>query len=662
MKHGDHDTVSDRSEPQRALHRMEQQNQALSILNELALDQSGTDEEKIRTALIRGADFLGLPVAILSEITGEAYLVRATNVPESADLYPGQLFSLGQTYCSILLRQQGCLAIHHMSQSPYRNHPCYRAFGLEAYIAAPVIIQGRTFGTLNFSSPDPRPHPFTDTEITFVTLLTKWLASLLEGQITARTLTKLVRQAPGMLYQYRQWPDGRSAFPYTSPGIRDIYGCSPEEVAEDASRVFERIHPDDLPAVAESIQTSSTHLSTWQHQYRVRSDRGWRWVEGRATPEKLADNSIIWHGYITDIDDKKRTQLALQESEAQLRRLFELSPIGIALNDLHTGAFLAVNDALLAPTGYHREQFLGLHPSALMAGDFPAFRSQVMRELNDTGRFGPYELTITRHDRSHYPALVQGLVIKGDAGQTLIWTLVEDISERKKVERMKNEFISSVSHELRTPLTSIAGSLGLIASGALGQLPDKVAQMVQIAARNSDQLKHLINDLLDMEKLVSGRIRMSIEPAPLFPVLAEALEQLRTYAMDREVSLALAPDHPDRRAAFDRHRLQQAVMNLLSNAIKFSPRQARVDIRIRPRPGHLRVEVSDRGPGIPSSFHPQLFEKFAQADSSTTRDQRGTGLGLAITREIMTQMGGEVGFRTRVGQGSTFWLDIPRAP
>lgn len=420
-----------------------------------------------------------------------------------------------------------------MSQSPYRNHPCYRAFGLEAYIAAPVIIQGRTFGTLNFSSPDPRPHPFTDTEITFVTLLTKWLASLLEGQITARTLTKLVRQAPGMLYQYRQWPDGRSAFPYTSPGIRDIYGCSPEEVAEDASRVFERIHPDDLPAVAESIQTSSTHLSTWQHQYRVRSDRGWRWVEGRATPEKLADNSIIWHGYITDIDDKKRTQLALQESEAQLRRLFELSPIGIALNDLHTGAFLAVNDALLAPTGYHREQFLGLHPSALMAGDFPAFRSQVMRELNDTGRFGPYELTITRHDRSHYPALVQGLVIKGDAGQTLIWTLVEDISERKKVERMKNEFISSVSHELRTPLTSIAGSLGLIASGALGQLPDKVAQMVQIAARNSDQLKHLINDLLDMEKLVSGRIRMSIEPAPLFPVLAEAVEQLRTYAMDR---------------------------------------------------------------------------------------------------------------------------------
>ena len=186
--------------------------------------------------------------------------------------------------------------------------------------------------------------------------------------------------------------------------------------------------------------------------------------------------------------------------------------------------------------------------------------------------------------------------------------------------------------------------------------------MVQIAARNSDQLKHLINDLLDMEKLVSGRIRMSIEPAPLFPVLAEAVEQLRTYAMDREVSLALAPDHPDRRAAFDRHRLQQAVMNLLSNAIKFSPRQARVDIRIRPRPGHLRVEVSDRGPGIPSSFHPQLFEKFAQADSSTTRDQRGTGLGLAITREIMTQMGGEVGFRTRVGQGSTFWLDIPRAP
>ena len=139
-------------------------------------------------------------------------------------------------------------------------------------------------------------------------------------------LTKLVEQTPGMLYQYQQWPDGRVSFPYTSPGITDIYGVTAEEAHEDASICFTKIHPDDLPKVAASIERSEESLTLWHSHYRVTDGKsGWRWVEGKSSPERMPDGSTMWHGYIADIDEAKQTELALQESEVQLRRLYELS-------------------------------------------------------------------------------------------------------------------------------------------------------------------------------------------------------------------------------------------------------------------------------------------------------------------------------------------------
>ncbi|MEP6125308.1 MAG: PAS domain S-box protein, partial [Marinobacter sp.] len=339
-------------------------------------------------------------------------------------------------------------------------------------------------------------------------------------------------------------------------------------VAEDASPCFGQMHPDDVAAVSDSIAVSARNLGVWQEQYRVRNEGSWRWIEGRATPELLADDSIMWHGYIADIDDKKKIQLALQESEDQLRHLFELSPIGIALNDYHSTAFLDVNQALLTPTGYKREDLMALNLSDLLAGGVETVRDQAMTELETTGRFGPFEQDIVRRDGSMYPAVIQGMRITSASGRDLVWSLIEDISERKKVERMKNEFISTVSHELRTPLTSIAGSLGLVAGGALGPLPEQAERMVSIAARNSDQLKRLIDDLLDMEKLVSGRMLIRIQSEIISPVIHDCIERLHTYALDRGVSILFRDHHPQQRILVDRNRLDQALSNLLSNAIK----------------------------------------------------------------------------------------------
>lgn len=642
------------------LEQMKQQNTALRILNDLALDPETDDDARIRKALRLGADYLDMPLAIVSEITSSVYTIRWFDAPADAGLEQGLSFSLANTYCAITVEQEESLAISHMAQSAYRSRPCYDQFGLESYVAAPIYLHDRLFGTLNFSSPAPREQGFSETEVTFVTLLARWVAGVIERQISVQTLTKLVEQTPGMLYQFRLWPDGSSAFPFSSQGIKAIYGVDSHEVTDDASVAFEKIHPDDLGAVSDSIAASAQQLSVWQQQYRVTQGNGdWCWVEGRATPELLADQSIMWHGYIADIDDKKRIQLALQESEEQLRRLFELSPIGIALNDYHQTDFLDVNQALLEPTGYTRDEFMTLDFNQLLPHGLTGMRDQALLELEETGRFGPFEQTIVCRDGSSYPAVIQGLRITNTSGRTLVWSLIEDISERKKVEQMKNEFISTVSHELRTPLTSIAGSLGLVAGGALGPLPEQVNRMISIAARNSDQLKQLIDDLLDMEKLVSGRMTIHLKPEAISPVIRDCIERMHTYAVDRSIAIRFEDHYPEQTLEVDRQRLEQALANLLSNAIKFSTRHSEVVVETQMSGEYLRIQVSDHGPGIPDDFRARIFQKFAQADSSDTRGRGGTGLGLSITREIMTQMGGGVGFDSIEGQGARFWLEIP---
>lgn len=659
MMYGTH---ADITEEMNNLKKIQNQNEALAILNDLALDTETNDDIRIERALRLGSDYLKLPLGIVSEIHSNVYSIRWFVAPEDAGLEKNASFPLKDTYCSMLLGSRESLAISHMARSSFRDHRCYDKFRLESYLAAPIVIKDRLYGTLNFSSPEPREQDFSDTEITFATLLARWVGALIERQLSVQMLTKLVEQTPGMLYQYQQWPDGRVSFPYTSPNISDIYGVTAEEAREDATICFTKIHPEDLHEVAASIEKSAETLKIWHSHYRVSNgESGWRWVEGKSSPERMPDGSTIWHGYIADINEAKQTELALQESEVQLRRLYELSPIGITLNDYVSGAFLDVNEALLEPTGYTRDQLMAMDYSQLLPPDFEPQRQQFIAELQSERRFGPYEVEIARADGSTYPAIVRGMRISSPSGQPLIWTLIEDISERKKVDRMKSEFISTVSHELRTPLTSISGSLGLVESGTLGALSAKAERMVSIAHRNTEQLKQLVDDLLDMEKLVSGKMIMSLETQEVGPVIEESAERLGTYALESGVSVRIEDDASNCMAKIDRSRLGQAFTNLLSNAIKFSPADGQVLVRIKVEGDLVRILVTDQGPGIPDNFRSRIFQKFAQANSSDTRGKRGTGLGLAITKEIMTQMGCDVGFESEEGKGACFWLSLPLA-
>jgi signal transduction histidine kinase/DNA-binding response OmpR family regulator len=233
------------------------------------------------------------------------------------------------------------------------------------------------------------------------------------------------------------------------------------------------------------------------------------------------------------------------------------------------------------------------------------------------------------------------------------------VEEARQANRVKSEFLSTVSHELRTPLTAIGGSIGLLSGGAMGALPTEVMALLEIAQKNSQRLSQLINDLLDVEKLMAGKLHFDLLPHELMPIVEQAIAENQSYAEQYQVVFSLTEHAEGLSVEVDALRLHQVLANLLSNAAKFSPAGGVVEVGVRSMGERVRVFVKDRGPGIPAAFQGRIFEKFAQADASDVRKKGGTGLGLAITRELVERMGGSIGFETVPGQGSCFFFDLP---
>ena len=234
-----------------------------------------------------------------------------------------------------------------------------------------------------------------------------------------------------------------------------------------------------------------------------------------------------------------------------------------------------------------------------------------------------------------------------------------DITLQLEAERLKKEFTSTLSHELRTPLTSIIGSLQLINTGVLGDVEKDVMELTMIAERNGQRLLDLINDLLDIEKIESGKFNLSPEIVSLDSVLRDTLVLNKGFADRYNVRLALEDNLPPVRVAADPKRLVQVVTNLLSNAAKFSPEGGTVNVTLKLESARVRVGVHDRGSGIPDTFRSRIFSRFAQADSTATRQKGGTGLGLAICKRLIEMMRGSIGFEDRPGGGTTFYFELP---
>ncbi|MEM1395635.1 MAG: ATP-binding protein, partial [Cyanobacteria bacterium P01_H01_bin.150] len=235
--------------------------------------------------------------------------------------------------------------------------------------------------------------------------------------------------------------------------------------------------------------------------------------------------------------------------------------------------------------------------------------------------------------------------------------IFKDITERQIVERMKNEFVSVVSHELRTPLTSIRSALGLLSKGSLNNKPQKSQRMLEIAFDNTNRLVRLINDILDIERINSGKVTMEKQHCNASKLMMQAVDEMRAMAERAEVKLALKPIEVQLWA--DPDRIVQTLTNLLSNAIKFSPPDSTVSLNAKLENSQVLFQVKDRGRGIPEDKLETIFDRFQQVDASNSRNQGGTGLGLAICRSIVQQHGGNIWVKSTLEKGSTFYFTLP---
>jgi len=254
-------------------------------------------------------------------------------------------------------------------------------------------------------------------------------------------------------------------------------------------------------------------------------------------------------------------------------------------------------------------------------------------------------------------------VSKVDLPDRRIYTcLIHDIAARKKVDKLKNEFVSTVSHELRTPLTSITGALGLLVGGAIPEIPVKAMDLLVIAKNNAERLGRLVNDILDIEKLEFGKLQLDIADCEANDLMRQAIDQNAGYAIKYGVRLVLdnqAIATKKITVLVDQDRFLQVMSNLISNAVKFSNMDGLVTVSAKITGSDITFYIEDFGAGVPEEFRKKIFQKFAQADSSDTRKRDGTGLGLSISRVIVERMGGSIDYTTEIDKGSIFFFSIP---
>ena len=364
---------------------------------------------------------------------------------------------------------------------------------------------------------------------------------------------------------------------------------------------------------------------------------------------------------VTDLSELERSEQELRRADEQFRLAMEAAPTGMLLLD-NTGSIVLANAQVERLFGYRRIELLGRHiemlapenahtdPLGLHSASFGVSQSNACGGVYGRCRDGskvPIDVVFTR-----LPHCSQG---------ELTLASIVDLSPNQEIDRLRTDFVSTVSHELRTPLTSICGSLSLLQSGAMGALPDAAAAMVRIAHASGERLVRIINDILDIGTLESGNLNLHMVSTPLFDLVQQSVEANASYAAMCQVRFVLEHKTTDHRVTVDPERLMQVIANLLSNAAKFSAAGSDVLIRIIPKATTMRIEVEDSGDGIPDEFQSRVFEKFSQADGSSTRRFSGTGLGLSISRRLTEAMGGSIGFRSKAGRGSLFYVEIRRA-
>ena len=395
------------------------------------------------------------------------------------------------------------------------------------------------------------------------------------------------------------------------------------------------IGKDEVSALAESYNTLASEI---QKKINSLTDKSKRLTESQIELLSLNDN-------LQSMVDEQTSDL--RHNEHKQRAILNSMTDGvITLNN----EFIIknINPAVTKIFGYSAEDIINRKINLIISSlkdvteEHDVFYEKEGHHKN--GLIFPIEITLN------------SMTVDGEIMYTCI---VRDITERKRVEKMKDEFVSTVSHELRTPLTSIRGAISLVLSGVLDDSPEKANELLETAGRNTERLMHLINDILDMQKIEAGKLEYSVSQIDLMDAIEKSITDNLSYAKQYHVNIQLGATVENIIVKADPLRLAQIMSNLLSNAAKFSNKNSTIFIHTNIENKTAKISVVDSGEGIPEEYFDKIFHKFSQNDASATKEKGGTGLGLAISKQMIEAMGGSIDFTSTLGKGTSFNIYIP---
>ena len=485
-----------------------------------------------------------------------------------------------------------------------------------------------------------------------------------------RTAFDLTENIPVGTYTMVLPPGGAMAsFSFLSKRFLELTGLEREAAQRDPLTAFACVHPDDYDAWVRLNAEVFASKQPFFGQTRIIVNGEIRWITAESIPRDLPDGATVWEGVLSDVTDRVRMEDNLRQSEARFRELFAHVPVAYQSLD-EAGRFLDVNDELCALLGYEREALQGRR-----FGDFfspeTADQFPVRFERFKCHGATSAELSLVRRDGTPLTVLLEGRIQHGVDGRFLrTHCTLHNITERKDHERQleqardaaeaatraKSQFLANMSHEIRTPMNGIIGMAQLALRTALDE---QQRNYVQKIATSATALLGILNDILDFSKIEANHLPIEQAEFDLRQVIDQVIHLVEIMAQDKCLTLSVdvAPDL-GRCFVGDSLRLTQVLTNLLGNAVKFTA-AGTVSLSVQqPAAGRLRFAVRDTGIGMTDAQRQRLFQPFAQADSSTTRQFGGTGLGLAISQRLVELMGGTIEVTSAPGQGSCFSFEI----
>ncbi|HCI52779.1 MAG TPA: hypothetical protein DE312_05595 [Gallionella sp.] len=496
-------------------------------------------------------------------------------------------------------------------------------------------------------------------------------------QTSQNLLTKLSHQLPGMLFQFRLFPNGNVSMPYVSDGIFEIFELPAVQIKEDASLLFTRVHPDDYEILMASFHESARTQHPWRLEYRVvLPARGVRWLEGQSRPEKLSDGSVIWHGYISDVTERHRAEDALHEVSERLALATQAGGVGVWDWDVVNNT-LTWDDQMFTLYGLQRDQFSGAAEawsSAILPEDTAQAQACVQNALANNENYDT-EFRVRWPDGTIRNIRALASVKFDAAGKPLRMTGTNwDITELKQSQQAlqrakevaesmaqsKSEFLANMSHEIRTPMNAVIGLSELALDSA--DPAEKQSHLQQIN-ESSRSLMGILNDILDLSKIEANQLSIEKIQFNIYELI-DSIQRIFTLStVENDIEFNVVRDTDIHQLLLgDPLRLRQILTNLLGNAFKFT-QKGLVTLKVSQIENAadsttLRFSVKDNGIGMSPVQISALFQPFSQADSSISRRFGGTGLGLTISRNLAQLMGGDIKVESQTGAGSTFSVEL----